>query len=89
LAARDPRLAREVGVGRPDIPGSDDYGLVDVNHASQDALCYLPEITSEIAQRIIETRARLGSFNSAEDVGIAVDLSPNVVDDMRGYTVFL
>src|SRR5215469_6856855 len=38
LAARDPRLAREVGVGRPDLPGADDFGLVDVNHASQEAL---------------------------------------------------
>ncbi len=89
LAARDPRLAREVGIGRPDIPGSDDFGLVDVNHASQDALSRLPGITPEIAQRIVETRERLGFFKSAEDVGISLDLSPNVVDDIRDYTVFL
>jgi DNA uptake protein ComE-like DNA-binding protein len=89
LAARDPRLAREVGVGRPDVSGSDDFGLVDVNHASQDALCRLPGITPEVARRIVETREPLGLFKSAEDVGISLDLSPNVVDDIRDYTVFL
>lgn len=89
LAARDPRLAREVGVGRPDVSGSDDFGLVDVNHASQDALCRLPGITPEVARRIVKTREPLGLFKSAEDVGISVDLSPNVVDDIRDYTIFL
>lgn len=89
LAARDLRLAREVGVGRPDVPGSDDYGLVDVNHASQDALCRLPGITPEIARRIADTRQGVGFFKSAEDLGIALDLPPQLVDEIREYAVFL
>jgi DNA uptake protein ComE-like DNA-binding protein len=89
LAARDPRLAREVGVGRPDLPRADDFGLVDVNHASQEALCRLPGITPEIAQRIVENRESIGFFKSAEDLGISMDLSPSLVDDIREYAVFL
>jgi DNA uptake protein ComE-like DNA-binding protein len=89
LATRDPQLAREVGVGRPDISGSDDFGLIDVNHAPKDALCYLARITPEIARRIVDTRQNLGSFKSAEDVGVSLDLAPNLVDDIKEYTVFL
>jgi DNA uptake protein ComE-like DNA-binding protein len=89
LAARDPRLAREVGVGRPDVAGSDDFGLIDLNHASQDALCQLPGVTPEIARRMVEIRQRLGSFKSAEDIGVSLDLSPDLVDDMKEYAVFL
>lgn len=88
IAARDPRLAREAGVGRPDLPGADDYGLVDVNHASPQALGGLPGITPEIARRISETRESVG-FTSAEDLGVCLDLSPQLVDEISEYTVFL
>lgn len=89
LAERDPRLAREAGVGRPDLPGADDYGLFDVNHASQQALCGLPGITPELARRIVETRESVGFFQSAEDLGVCLDLSPQLVDEISEYTVFL
>jgi DNA uptake protein ComE-like DNA-binding protein len=89
LAAKDPRLAREVGVGRPDLPGADDFGLVDVNHASREALCRLPGITPEVAGRITETRGSVGLFKSAEDLGVTMDLAPSIVDDIRDYCVFL
>src|ERR1700678_3994048 len=32
LARENPQLALEAGVGRPDLPGAYDGGLVDVNH---------------------------------------------------------
>jgi DNA uptake protein ComE-like DNA-binding protein len=89
LIARDPRLAREAGVGRPDLAGSEDFGLIDVNHASPDALCRLPGISPETARRIAETREGVGFFKSADDLGINLDLPPAVVDEIREYTVFL
>lgn len=89
LAASNPRLAREVGVGRPDVSGADDYGLVDVNHASQDALCRLPGITPEIARKIANTRESVGFFKSAEDLGITLDLPPQLIDEIHEYAVFL
>lgn len=33
LFRENPPLARQLGVGRPDIEGADSFGLVDVNHA--------------------------------------------------------
>jgi DNA uptake protein ComE-like DNA-binding protein len=76
-------------VGRPDLPGAEDYGLVDVNNASQEALCRLPGIAPEVARRIAETRESAGLFESVEDLGISLDLSPSLVDDIREYAVFL
>ena len=88
LAARDPRLAKELGVGRPDIPGAEDFGLIDVNRASLDALCRLPGVTQELARRITEIRQDVGFFKSDDELGIYLDLSPVVADEMREYSVF-
>lgn len=89
LADQDPRLAREVGLGRPDVPGADDFGLVDVNHASREGLCNLPGITPQVAERVIDVRDSQGAFVSVEDVGVRVDLPPSTVDAMREYAIFL
>jgi hypothetical protein len=89
LVARDPRLAREAGVGRPDLAGAEDFGLVDINHVSGEVLCRLPGITPETAQRIVETREGVGFYKSADDLGINLDLSPALVDEIREYTIFL
>lgn len=89
LAVKDPVLAREVGVGRPDLPGTQDFGLVDVNHASPEALCGLPGITPQIAERIEQTRQDVGLFTSAEDLCATLDLPPNLTDDLREHAVFL
>lgn len=89
MAVRDPRLAREVGVGRPDIPKADDFGLIDVNHAPPEVLCRLPGLTPDIAQRIVDVRKDVGLFKSAEDLSVTLDLSPDLLDDLREYSVFL
>lgn len=89
LAAKDPVLAREVGVGRPDLPGTRDFGLVDVNHASPEALCKLPGITPQIAEYIEQTRQSVGLFTSVEDLCVTLDLPPNLTDDLREHAVFL
>jgi hypothetical protein len=75
-------------VGRPDIPRGEDFGLIDVNRASPDALCRLPGVTQEIARRITEIRQGVGFFKSADELGIYLDLSPAVVDEMSEYSVF-
>jgi DNA uptake protein ComE-like DNA-binding protein len=89
LAATQPALAREVGVGRPDIPGSDDYGLVDVNHASPAGLATLPGVTDELASRITDKRAQVGGFASADDLGMVLDLPPRVIDQLRDRAIFM
>jgi DNA uptake protein ComE-like DNA-binding protein len=89
LLASQPALAREVGVGRPDIAGADDYGLVDVNHAPAAALTRLPGVTSDLASRIASQRAQTGGFSSVEDLGMLLDLPAAMVDLMRDMAVFL
>jgi len=89
LAREDPKLAREMGVGRPDVAGAADAGLVDVNNATAAALTTLPGIDDALATRIVETRSQLGGFSSVEDLGIALDLSGDVVEDLRDRVVFL
>jgi hypothetical protein len=89
LAVQNPSLAREIGVGRPDVAGAADAGLVDVNNAPVSAIEKLPGVDDAIATRIVETRAQVGGFSSVEDLGIALDLPGDVVEDLRERVVFL
>ncbi len=69
LAAADPGLAKELRIGRPDLPRQyNDGGLVDVNHAPVEALTTLPGITPELAEKIERVRAEAGGFMSAEEL---------------------
>jgi hypothetical protein len=89
LLATQPALAKEIGLGRPDVPGADDYGLVDGNHAPAAALVRLPGMTDELARRIVERRAQAGGFSSVEDLGLLLDLPPDAIDQMRDMAIFI
>ncbi|RCG31554.1 hypothetical protein DQ384_08215 [Sphaerisporangium album] len=90
LAERDPALARELRIGRPDLPRHyDDGGLVDVNHAPVEVIAGLPGMTTDLARRVVEARADVGGFVSAEDVSIAVDLPPRLTPDLVELTIYL
>jgi DNA uptake protein ComE-like DNA-binding protein len=89
LLASQPALAHELHIGRPDIPGADDFGLIDVNHVPADALTRLPGVTAELAGRIVAARAQAGGFSSADDLGVLLDLPPATVDGLRDMAVFL
>ncbi|MEV7968700.1 helix-hairpin-helix domain-containing protein [Sphaerisporangium sp. NPDC088356] len=90
LVQGDPALARELRIGRPDLPRQyDDGGLVDVNHAPAEVIAGLPGMTAELAQRVVAARADVGGFISAEDVSIAVDLPPELTADLVELTIYL
>lgn len=89
LARRNPALAAEVGIGRPDKPGAASAGLVDVNNASVTALLGLPGIDGKIATQLVEAREKLGGFSSLEDCGETLDLDGATVENLRGKVVFL
>jgi DNA uptake protein ComE-like DNA-binding protein len=89
LLARQPALAKEIGLGRPDISGADDYGLVDVNHASPATLARLPGVTDEVVRQIADRRAQAGGFSSVEDLGLVLDLPPGMVEQIRDTAVFI
>ena len=89
LAKQNPSLAREIGVGRPDVEGAADAGLVDVNNASVSVIEKLPGVDDVLATRIVEARAQVDGFSSVEDLGIALDLPGDLVEDLRDRVVFL
>ncbi len=89
LAREDPQLALDAGVGRPDLPGAYDGGLIDLNHAPIEVIACLPTFDKELAGRVIAARERIGGFASLEDLGTMLDLPGDQVEDLRHHVVFL
>jgi DNA uptake protein ComE-like DNA-binding protein len=90
LAAEDPALAHEVGIGRPDVPRAyDDGGLIDINHAPPFVLALLPGMTSELVERIDRIRREQGPFVSVEELAVNADLPPDLVPRLGEYAIFL
>lgn len=85
LVRRDPKLARALGVGRPDLPGAEHFGLIDVNHVPPDVLARLPGLDDRTLAQVVELRP----FSSVEDLGSALELPPQVVDELRLKAVFV
>ncbi|MEV4004130.1 helix-hairpin-helix domain-containing protein [Actinomadura sp. NPDC049753] len=90
LAASDPGLAKELRIGRPDLPHQyNDGGLVDVNHAPVQTLTLLPGVTPELAATIERVRAETGGFVSAEELSAVAGLPPSLTGDLAEYAVFI
>lgn len=90
LVAKDPKLAIEAGIGRPDLPGvRRDGGLIDVNRVPVDFLQTLPGIDAPLAERILETRDEVGGFSSLADLIHTLDLSPARFDDIEDQLLFI
>jgi hypothetical protein len=90
IAARDVNLARELRVGRPDLPRQfDDGGLVDVNHAPPPVMVHLLGLSEADAAEVIEARDRIGGLSSPEELIAYTDLSPALVDGIRERLLFL
>jgi DNA uptake protein ComE-like DNA-binding protein len=89
LVKENPRRALQLGVGRPDVKGSFDGGLVDVNHANAAALATLPGIDAEKAKQIVELRESADGFSSADDLDVVLDLEPGTLAQLRERVVFL
>ena len=87
LAREQPALARELGVGRPDLAGAQDAGLIDVNAAPAATLTRLPGIGEAAAHQIVELRDGGDGFSSVEDLGAALDLNAGVVEELRDRVV--
>jgi len=90
IAARDVDLARELRIGRPDLPRQfDDGGLVDLNHAPAPVMVQLLEMSEADVAQVIEARDRIGGFSSAEEVIAYTELSPTLIDGLRERLLFL
>lgn len=89
ILARDPSMARELRIGRPDLPGTfDDGGLVDLNSAPPLVIADACGIDPAIAVRIVEAR-RIGGvpFAAVDDVFSAVEVPVDLWDRIRERAV--
>ncbi|WP_409330807.1 ComEA family DNA-binding protein [Trujillonella humicola] len=84
LAGRDPALARDLGIGRPDLGrGYDDGGLVDVNTAPAAVIEQVCTIDRSHAAAIVAARERRGSFYNVGELLVDVDLPPHVAAHLQ------
>jgi DNA uptake protein ComE-like DNA-binding protein len=88
LLSTNPSLARQLGVGRPDVAGSDSYGLIDVNHAGAAGLMMLPGLTQGHVQKLIQYRNDGGYFVSVEDLVMYLDLPQTTIGPLRDTAIF-
>jgi hypothetical protein len=89
LAREEPRRARELGIGRPDLPAAFSGGLVDVNNAPVDVLEELPGVGRALAERIVAVREEVDGFSSLDDMGHVLDLPAPLIDRIRADAVVL
>jgi hypothetical protein len=89
LAETDPALARDLHIGRPDVPRDyDDGGLVDVNHVPGAFLATGLGLSPDEVTDVIAARDKLGRFTSADELCAYTDLSPDRVDELRDLMIF-
>jgi hypothetical protein len=89
LAAADPQMARELRIGRPDLPRTyDDGGLVDLNSAPAEAIANTCGIETAVAALIVNARAGI-AFTTIDDVFSLTDLPYPLWDRIRDRAVVI
>ncbi|WP_199286976.1 helix-hairpin-helix domain-containing protein [Nocardioides houyundeii] len=68
LAVKDPMMARELGIGNPQLrQGYDDGGLLELNFATAEQLSVVCGLPPTMAEQVVTSRATLGRFLHVED----------------------
>jgi DNA uptake protein ComE-like DNA-binding protein len=89
IAAKDPLMAHELRIGRPDLRRTyDDGGLVDLNAASAQAIARACELAPGLARAIVDARSA-GGFLSVDDVFVLIDIPPRVWPVVRDKAVVI
>lgn len=90
IATDDPGLARELGIGRPDVPRDfDDGGLIDINSVPAEVLLQLRGMTAELAAHVVQVREIRGPYSSVEELSVFADLPPGLSDQLADRLLFL
>ncbi len=90
IAGRDPVLARDLGIGRPDLGrGYDDGGLVDVNSAPAEVIERVCMIDRSHALAIVAAREARGGYFTVDEVPVYVHLPAHSAGQVqeRGITL--
>ena len=85
----EPLVARELGVGRPDVETARHHHVVDVNSAPTDVIARMPGVTDALAREIVRVREEIGGFSSLADLSAMVDLPPGTVEELEERAVFV
>ncbi len=89
IVVKNPRMADQLRIGRPDLPRQfDDGGLVDVNHVPLQVLVDLG-IPGDLANRIVATRDAVGGYESLDDLEINLFVVPRSLDHLADRMVFI
>ena len=89
FAGHNPVLARDLKIGRPDLPHDyDDGGLVDVNQVPGDVLVSCLGLTPAESAAVIAARDQLGRFGSPEELSVYAQLPPGRVDALGDWMMF-
>ncbi|HEV7933174.1 MAG TPA: hypothetical protein VGP70_12820 [Actinomadura sp.] len=92
LAAADPVSARQLGIGRRDLPERryDDGGLIDINRVPAEIFTHFSGITADKAAHIIIVRNSLGgTFSSVEELMATADVPPHLADEIAEYAIVI
>jgi hypothetical protein len=90
LAAGDPLLARDLRIGRPDLPRTyDDGGLVDLNNAPVEAIASTCGIEPAVAAQIVNARTAGITFTTVDDVFSRTDIPYPQWDRIRDRAVVI
>lgn len=90
LAAADPQMARELRVGRPDLPRTyDDGGLVDLNSAPPQVIADTCGIPADVAERIADVRSTAIAFSTVDDLFSCVEVPYPLWDRIRDRAVVI
>ncbi|MGW6891061.1 ComEA family DNA-binding protein [Streptomyces chartreusis] len=87
---RDPALARELRIGRPDLPRQfDDGGLIDINHVPVAILATLPGFTPELAEQVARARDEHHGFAFVQELEVYANLPGVLADELAERLIFL
>ena len=90
IAASDPQMARELGIGRPDLARHfDDGGLVDVNSAPAEVFVRAFGWPTEVAEGIVRARETVGRFQAAEDLVLLAGVGQPAFDVVQDRLLLL
>lgn len=89
LAGHNPVLARDLRIGRPDLPRDyDDGGLVDVNQVPGGVLVSCLGLTPAEAAAVVAARDQLGRFSGPEELTAYTELAPDRVEALCDWMMF-
>ncbi|WP_141658793.1 helix-hairpin-helix domain-containing protein [Carbonactinospora thermoautotrophica] len=90
LLASDPSLARELGIGRPDLPRQyDDGGLIDVNHVPAEILVRELGFPPQAAAQVVLARETRGPFTELPELEVYANVPADVLARVADRLLFL